>query len=74
MRQPPISRKPVESSCLASVGYLSELGTLEVEFRNGSVYRYYDVSVPTYEGLVYAASKGRYLNEAIKGYHRYVKC
>lgn len=74
MRQPAISREPVESSCLASMGYLSELRTLEIEFRNGSVYRYYDVSELTYEGLVRAASKGRYLNAAIKGHHRYVKC
>jgi hypothetical protein len=69
-----IHRHPVESSCLASVGYAPELRTLEVEFRNGLVYRYYEVSHLTYETLVRSDSKGRYLNQAIKGHHRYARC
>jgi hypothetical protein len=69
-----IHRQPVESSCLASVGYAPELRTLEVEFCNGLVYRYYDVGPLTYDNLVRSESKGRYLNQAIKGHHRYARC
>ena len=58
-------RKPVSSSNLRSVGYNGPAMVLEVEFRNGSVYRYFAVPLATYEGLVRAESKGRYFNQNI---------
>lgn len=60
----PIVRHPVTSSTIASVGYSS--GTLEIEFRSGSVYRYSDVPVEVLRGLEASESKGRYFNDAIR--------
>lgn len=61
-----MKRIPVQSNNLASVGYDKTTSTLEVEFTNGNVYQYLDVPIHAYEGLMVAASKGRYLNETIK--------
>jgi len=68
-----ISRVGVDSSSLASVGYDSVGQVLEVEFRHGSVYRYMGVPVETYEALLGAGSKGRYLNGRIKGQYAFLR-
>ena len=61
-----MERIPVSSTNVASIGYEVETQTLEVEFRSGSVYQYFNVPEFHYEGLLNASSKGRYLNEHIK--------
>lgn len=61
-----MERKSVTSSDLRSVGYEATSQTLEVEFQDGSVYRYYDVPLATYEGLMAGPSHGKY-------FHRYIK-
>ena len=38
----PIRREPVESKSIASIGFHSELRVLEIEFRSGAVYRYFE--------------------------------
>jgi len=38
-----IPRQPVESSAIAKVGYSKRRHILEIEFVNGTVYRYLDV-------------------------------
>ena len=38
-----MKRVAVDSSSIASVGYDSKAYVLEIEFRNGGVYRYLDV-------------------------------
>ena len=62
-----MKRVAVESSNLASVGYSAKLGVLEVEFKSGSIYQYQDVPEALARGLRRAKSKGRYLNQRIKG-------
>lgn len=64
-----IKRAPVESSALAAVGYSKKLRALEIEFRNGSVYRYLDVPLDVYDALLNARSKARYYDENIR--HKY---
>jgi hypothetical protein len=64
-----IKRIPVESSALASVGYSKKLRALEIEFRNGSVYRYLEVPLEVYEALLNAPSKARFYDENIR--HKY---
>jgi len=61
-----MNRIPVESSLLASVLYLPELRLLELEFRSGLVYRYFDVPQPSYDELLRADSKGGYFNANIR--------
>ncbi|MEV5354646.1 KTSC domain-containing protein [Streptomyces sp. NPDC052693] len=61
-----MQRISVVSSNLASVGYEPDSGTLEVQFRNGSVYRYAGVPAGVHSGLMNAASKGGYLHTFVK--------
>ena len=51
---------------MTSVGYDPRRGALEVEFVDGSVYQYDDVSVGEHAGLLAAESKGAYFNAHIR--------
>jgi hypothetical protein len=64
-------RTPVTSDCLASVGYDGKGRELEIEFTNGGIYRYFDVSRKVYQELLHAESQGSYFNGEIKGVYRY---
>ena len=64
-----MERQPVTSSNLAEVGYDPELETLEVQFRHGSVYQYFNVPAFMYERLMSADSLGRFFNAEIKGHY-----
>jgi hypothetical protein len=66
MKQKSMKRLPVESSVLASVLHLAEQQLLEIEFRSGLLYRYFDVPQQTYTELLAAESKGRYFNANIR--------
>jgi hypothetical protein len=66
-----LPRKPIRSSDIASVGYDDANQILEVEFRTGPVYQYYNVPKSVYEGLMHAPSHGTYLARYIKGVYRY---
>jgi hypothetical protein len=46
---------------------------LEIEFHDGGVYRYSNVPVHVYEGLLRASSKGSYFHDRIKERYRYRK-
>ena len=67
-----IRRFPVESKAIAAVGYSKRLGALEIEFRNGAVYRYRAVPPSVYEALMHAASKARFYDENIRRRYRSV--
>ncbi len=62
-----IRRAPVQSSALAAVGYSKRLHALEIEFRDGLIYRYLEVTTATYRDLMAAQSKTRYYNHHIRG-------
>ena len=64
-----IKRIPVESTAIAAVGYSKKLRALEIEFRNGAIYRYLEVEPAVYEDLLNAQSKARYYDQFIR--HRY---
>lgn len=61
-----MERQSVSSSTLASVGYEPSSETLEIEFTNGSVYRYFNVPPFEHEQLMSATSHGVYFNANIK--------
>lgn len=61
-----MNHTPVSSSNLASVGYDASTRTLQVAFRNGSLYEYSNVPQPIYDGLMRASSHGRYFDAHIK--------
>jgi len=61
----------VESSTLASAGHDAQSAVLELQFRNGAVYRYLLVSQSVYRDLLDARSKGAYFNQNIRGRYPY---
>ncbi len=63
----------VDSRNVESVGYDENSSTLQVEFKNGGMYQYFDVPEDVFIGLRDADSVGRYLNANIKGTYRYSK-
>jgi hypothetical protein len=62
---------PVISSNLRSVGYDPDSLTLEIKFRSGRLYQYYNVPVVIYEGLMSAGSHGEYHHQNIKWNYSY---
>jgi hypothetical protein len=52
---------------MVSVGYDAAHSTLEIEFRTGHVYEYFAVPRGVYQGLLNAASKGRFFHAEIDG-------
>lgn len=65
-----IKRQPVESTALATVGYSRKLRALEIEFRNGAIYRYLDVEPGVYVALLEAPSKARFYDVNIRRKYR----
>ncbi|WP_344204933.1 KTSC domain-containing protein [Nonomuraea bangladeshensis] len=66
-----VDRKNVVSSNLDSVGYDALTQTLEIRFKNGSIYQYADVPLHVHLELMNAPSKGQFLARTIKGVYRY---
>ena len=67
-----MNRTGVQSSNIKSIGF--EDGTLEIEFLNGSVYQYFDVSQNVFDELMAATdSHGKYLSQNIKGRYRFAR-
>lgn len=64
-----MARQSVASSNLAEVGYDSDLETLEVQFKSGGIYQYFNVPAFMYERLMSADSLGRFFNAEIKGHY-----
>ena len=60
------ARVQVHSSLLAAVTYTDD-ASLVVEFRRGSVYRYFTVPRTVFEALINADSVGSYFNNSIRG-------
>lgn len=61
-----MDREAVSSSNLASVGYEESSETLEVEFKNGRLYQYYNVPQVMFEQMMAATSVGQFFNANIK--------
>jgi hypothetical protein len=66
-----IKRAPVRSSNVASVGHDPNRNILDVEFRDGSLYRYFGVPTALFLDLVGASSIGSFLATEIKGIYRF---
>ena len=61
-----IAREPVASSSIAAFGYDEASRILEVEFPNGSVYRYFGVPASVYGAMKEAASVGMFFHAMIR--------
>ncbi|MGN1012296.1 MAG: KTSC domain-containing protein [Clostridia bacterium] len=65
-----MNRTPVYSSRISSVGW--DNNTLEVQFKDGAIYQYYNVSYSEYSNFINASSLGSALSYIDKthNYHR----
>lgn len=65
------------SSNIEKFRYNVEYQVLEVEFKSGAMYQYFDVPPGIYQEFVSVVrsggSAGKYLNSSIKGYYRYAR-
>ena len=57
---------PIESSVMTAIEYDEDAAELDITFTGGKTYRYRNVPVDIYAGLLDADSKGRFFNENIK--------
>jgi hypothetical protein len=62
-----MQRHTVQSSVLESVGYDPGDKILELEFREGGVWNYFDFSKQTYKRFITAESLGSFFVRRIKG-------
>ncbi len=65
--------KPVKSSTIKAIGYDPDTLALDVEFINGGLYRYENVSPEAYAALENAESIGSHLQKQIKGKYAFKK-
>ena len=70
MTHSPCLYAALDSSLLKSAAYASD-ETLQLEFRQGTAYRYFDVPPAIFQNLITALSKGAYLNRNIRNSFRY---
>jgi len=68
-----MERQNVSSSNLASIGYDAQNEILEVEFKHGGVYQYFDVPENIYDELMNASSHGVYFSANIRNDYEYSK-
>ena len=61
-----MDRDAVSSSNIMSAGYDPDSETLEIEFKGGAVYQYYNVSQHLYDEFQSAPSKGQFFHIYIK--------
>ena len=68
-----MDRSPVKSSNVASVGYEPSTKTMEVEFKDGSIYHYHGVESTIHSDLVSSKSIGKFLHANVKGQYKHSK-
>lgn len=56
----------LQSTTLASASYDQQQSLLQLEFRNGAIYQYFQVPANRYRDLLNADSKGSYFNRCIR--------
>jgi len=66
-----MQRIPVESSDLVAIGYDEKARTLEIEFKEGRIYQYYEVEPDIHERFMKADSYGQYFDTFVSGHYRY---
>jgi len=63
----------INSSNLKSASYQTEVKTLSVTFKNGTIYEYYGVPWDVFTKLRMSESQGKFLNTSINKVYKYKK-
>lgn len=61
-----VVRRPVDSGAISSLEYLERSHTLEVEFKDGQVWRYSPIEASVVGEMLEAPSIGEYFNHHIR--------
>lgn len=61
-----MTREPVQSSIIVSVGYDEKKKTLEVEFKNGKIWQYSPITAEGHYALMNADSVGSYFIKHVR--------
>lgn len=64
-----MEREYVESSMIESFGFDSTTSILEIEFKNGAIWQYYDVPESVYYEMRTASSHGKFFLLNIRGHY-----
>ncbi|WP_282130458.1 KTSC domain-containing protein [Pseudoalteromonas aliena] len=64
---PLFEQHPVNSSAFSHIGYSTINKILDLKFKSGSVYRYYNIPILLWDELYYSTSMGKFYNENIRG-------
>ena len=67
------NRTPVHSASIAAVAYATAHELLDIEFRSGAVYRYFNVPLAVYRDLIEAESIGRQFVSRIRPRYRHLR-
>ena len=65
-----MERRDVTSSMIRSIGHDAENSILEIEFKSGAVWNYFDFSEATWFEFDSCESHGKYFHANIKGQYR----
>jgi hypothetical protein len=68
-----MTREPIESSSIKSIGHDPATNTLEVEYHRTGVYQFHDVSADQHAAIMRASSAGTHLQKHIVPRHRATK-
>ncbi len=68
-----MKRDPVQSANIISVGYDRSSTTMEIEFKDGRIYQYFDVQEDVYRDLIAAPSVGSFFHQNIRGKYAYAR-
>jgi hypothetical protein len=68
-----MDRRNIESTMISSIGYDFSSSALEIEFKSGVVWQYYDFPESTWYEFDNAESHGKYFLSQIKGQYTEVK-
>ena len=68
-----MERTAVQSHDIAIVGYDKSASTLEITFRRGGVYHYFDVPESVHQSLMESESLGTFFAEQVKDRFTYKK-
>ncbi|MEO7178243.1 MAG: KTSC domain-containing protein [Allosphingosinicella sp.] len=60
-----------DSSAITRAAYDEAAGTLDIRYKGGDRYRYFEVPAAAFEGLLSAPSAGEYVNRHIKEDYRF---
>lgn len=67
----PLRVRELDSSAVARAAYAEDARTLDLWYKGGDRYRYFDVPPEIFEALLRAPSAGEYVNRRIKAQYRF---